>query len=356
MPSFVIKPRERLQKEKFSNYFSGFKVQAYQDPAAARNMQFHNPPADKGKDTDEVAIQGVRTIAWNPLSSLVATGSRNPDKPVVRQSTELKGHTATIEKVAFNPIKDAELCSVSADGVVKFWDVRTKTCTNEVRVSGEASTLVWAPDGDFLIVGGKEKGSIGSSKLFILDRTQSTPAAVKTMPVRTNDLAFCWSSKRVFVATGDGRTRILSFPDLEPVLKVNYPVAEGESDEFSLKGHSAECLSVALSPTGRTLATGGTDAIIALWDTTKWTCQRTITTMAGPVRCLSFSWDGNYIIGGSTEGAELEVTQTESGEHIHTFKTAQPVAVVAWAPTRFFLAYAELGTLRIVGVDTERKY
>lgn len=55
-------------------------------------------------------------------------------------------------------------------------------------------------------------------------------------------------------------------------------------------------------------------------------------------------------------GAELEVTQTESGEHIHTFKSAQPVPVVAWAPTRFFLAYAELGTLRIVGVDTERKY
>lgn len=55
-------------------------------------------------------------------------------------------------------------------------------------------------------------------------------------------------------------------------------------------------------------------------------------------------------------GAELAVTQTESGEHIYTFKTAQPVPVVAWAPTRYFLAYAELGSLRIVGVDTERKY
>lgn len=205
----------------------------------------------------------------------------------MRQSTELKGHAAAIEKVAFNPIKDAELCSVSADGVAKFWDVRTKACTNEVRVPCEASTLVWAPDGDYLIVGGKEKGGSGSNKLFILDRTQSTPAAVKTMPARTNDLAFCWSGKRVFVATSDGRTRILSFPDLEPVLKVNYVVGESGPDEFSLKGHSAECLSVALSPTGRTLATGGTDAIIALWDTTKWTCQRTITTMAGPVRSLS---------------------------------------------------------------------
>ncbi|CAK7203957.1 hypothetical protein SEUCBS139899_006707 [Sporothrix eucalyptigena] len=283
----------------------------------------------------------------------------NPDKPVVRQSTELKGHSAAIEKVAFNPIKDAELCSMSADGVVKFWDVRTKTCTHEVRDLGEASTLAWAPDGDFLIVGSrskdKETGEI-SYKLYVLDPTQSTPVSVQTQAVRTNDVAFCWSGKRVFVAIGDGRTRVLSFPELEPVLQVNYAVVDGESTEFSLKGHSADCLSVALSPTGRTLATGGTDAIIALWDTIKWTCQRTITTMAGPVRSLSFSWDGNYVIGGSSEGAELEVTQTESGEHIHTFKTTQPVPVVAWAPTRYFLAYAEMGSLRIVGVDTDRKH
>ena len=62
---------------------------------------------------------------------------------------------APIEKVAFNPVKDAELCSVSTDGTVKFWDVRTKTCVNEVRDLGEAFTLAWAPDGATLIVGNK---------------------------------------------------------------------------------------------------------------------------------------------------------------------------------------------------------
>lgn len=197
----------------------------------------------------------------------------------MRQSTELKGHAAAIEKVAFNPIRDAELCSVSADGVVKFWDVRTKACTNEVKVLGEAHTLVWAPDGDYLIVGCRD------NTLYVLERTQPTPVLVKQQTTRTNDLAFCWSGKKVFLAAGDGRTRILFFPELEPLLKVNYD--DGEATEFSIKGHSAECLSVALSPTGRTLATGGSDAVIALWDTLKWTCQQTITTMAGPVRSLS---------------------------------------------------------------------
>lgn len=77
------------------------------------------------------------------------------DKPNVRQSTELKGHTAAIEKVAFNPVKELELCSVSSDGIVKFWDVRTRNIINEVKGLGEAFTLAWAPDGESLVVGNK---------------------------------------------------------------------------------------------------------------------------------------------------------------------------------------------------------
>lgn len=70
-------------------------------------------------------------------------------------STQLVGHTAGIEKVAFNPVKDAELASVSSDGVVKFWDVRTKAVINEVKGLGDAFTLVWHPNGESLIVGNK---------------------------------------------------------------------------------------------------------------------------------------------------------------------------------------------------------
>jgi WD40 repeat protein len=73
----------------------------------------------------------------------------------VNYSTQLIGHSAGIEKVAFNPVKDAELASVSSDGVVKFWDVRTKAVINEVKGLGDAFTLVWAPDGESLVVGNK---------------------------------------------------------------------------------------------------------------------------------------------------------------------------------------------------------
>ncbi|CAH0019398.1 unnamed protein product [Clonostachys rhizophaga] len=335
----LLRPRQSLSAERFSPYFTNLKSQPYNDPNSRTG-----------------GSNNLRSIAWNPVGTLVATGSTdktlrvwNPEKPHIKFSTELKGHLGSVEKVAFNPTKDAELCSISSDGVAKFWDVRTKACFNEVKGLGEAFTLAWAPDGQTLIVGNK-----------------------------TNQIAFCWSGEKIFLTTSEGRIRILSYPNFEPVLRVAY----GDNEEFQLSGHTSSCLTAELQPTGRYLATGGSDSIIALWDTRRWLCQRTITSMVGPVRSISmyppppfvfwyftqlcstanralpktsgFTFDGSFVVGGSDEGSGLEVTHTETGEKIHTFKTAGSCPVVAWAPTRYWLAYSDLGVLRIIGIDDKK--
>lgn len=51
----------------------------------------------------------------------------------------------------------------------------------------------------------------------------------------------------------------------------------------------------------------------------------------------------------------MEICHTETGELVHSFKTAGPCPVVSWAPTRYSLAYSDMGVLRIVGVDSDRK-
>ena len=58
------------------------------------------------------------------------------------------------------------------------------------------------------------------------------------------------------------------------------------------------------------LAVGGSDAIISLWDTKEWISIRTLTKMEGPVRSLSFSFDGSYIVAGSDEVGDLEIVRT----------------------------------------------
>lgn len=93
--------------------------------------------------------------------------------------------------------------------------------------------------------------------------------------------------------TKDGRIRILSYPDLNPLLHLNYPVESDQSTEYMLKGHTAPCLAVEVSPTGRHLATGGADSIISLFDTKDWLCQRTLASMQGSVKSISTNYDFN---------------------------------------------------------------
>jgi THO complex subunit 3 len=97
---------------------------------------------------------------------------------------------------------------------------------------------------------------------------------------------FCWGGEKVFLATGDGRVRILSYPNLEPLL-LHHDEEGGDATEFSLKGHTSSCISIDIQPTARYLASGGDDNVIALWDTTDWICHKTMTKVNGPVRSIS---------------------------------------------------------------------
>lgn len=182
--------------------------------------------------------------------------------------------------------------------------------------------------------------------------------------MQTNQIFFCWSRQRVYVGTGSGTVRILSYPDFNPVINHAYDRAAidgiGAPNEYALKGHTGSCLSVELSPNARYLASGGTDSLVCLYDTEDWICQRTLTDLVGPVKSLSFTHDGYYLVAGSDaevqqgQATGIDCYHVESGERVHTFKTATSSPVVAWAPTRYQLAYSDVGQLRIIGVDLEK--
>lgn len=73
----------------------------------------------------------------------------------MKNSTDLRGHTGSIERVAWNPTKEAELASVSSDGTCRLWDVRSKTCIATIPLGGEGLTVAWASDGSLALVGRK---------------------------------------------------------------------------------------------------------------------------------------------------------------------------------------------------------
>ncbi|MDT8287800.1 MAG: WD40 repeat domain-containing protein, partial [Elusimicrobiales bacterium] len=72
----------------------------------------------------------------------------------------------------------------------------------------------------------------------------------------------------------------------------------------ALRGHSKGVQSVAFSPDGRYLVSGGMDSMAVLWDVSKWKIKKRTLTSAGNVLSVDFSEAGDYFITAGGNSAE----------------------------------------------------
>mmetsp|Transcript_40984 Transcript_40984/g.65913 ORF Transcript_40984/g.65913 Transcript_40984/m.65913 type:complete len:619 (+) Transcript_40984:942-2798(+) len=81
-------------------------------------------------------------------------------------------------------------------------------------------------------------------------------------------------------------------------------VWEWQSETYVLKqqGHFYDLNTVAYSPDGQLVATGGDDAKVKLWSTTTGFCFVTFSEHEAPITALSFIGDGNAVISASMDG------------------------------------------------------
>ncbi|KAI9782068.1 MAG: hypothetical protein M1816_002009 [Peltula sp. TS41687] len=321
-PPSPSQTRQSIPRDRFGSTFSAYKLQTYHDPSS-RGPSSHS----------------IRTLAWSATGQHIATGSADralriwdPTKPTPKSSTSLTGHTGAIERVAWNPTRDNELASASSDGTVRFWDVRTRRSTAEIKLGGEGFTLAWHPGGRMLLAGRKD------DVLVAIDSktTKPTPLTLLPQSVQTNQTIFSHSGAEVILTTGAGTVKFMAYPEWSVL--------------HALNAHTSACLSLDLCPRGKFLAVGGSDALVSVWDTTDWVCRYTLSEMMGPVRSVGFSFDGCYLCAGSDEGLGVEVAHVDSGETVHVLQTAHPAPFVAWHPHRYWLAYSgDPGGLKIVG-------
>jgi THO complex subunit 3 len=172
--------------------------------------------------------------------------------------------------------------------------------------------------------------------LLQFDRTTLRPISTHPQHVQTNQCVFSWSGDTLFLTHGDGCVRLLSYPTF--------------STSLTLNAHTSSCYALSLSPSGETLAVGGGDALVSLWDTSEWICVRTIDLVDGPVKSVDFSFDGSYVVAGAEEDKGLKIAHVETGEIVWTLDTLQPATQVAWHPCRYVLAYsADQQGLKIIG-------
>ena len=107
--------------------------------------------------------QPVYDVSYSPDGQTIATcsGDWTESKPgqiklwkadSLNEITRLEGHDVAVRSAVFSP-DGTKLASVSEDGVIRIWDVGTKTEVATLRNSGGARPLEWSPDGRLLAAG-----------------------------------------------------------------------------------------------------------------------------------------------------------------------------------------------------------
>src|SRR4029450_5030115 len=82
---------------------------------------------------------------------------------------------------------------------------------------------------------------------------------------------------------------------------------------------------VAFSPDGNTLASGGVDGVLKLWDAHTGKVRHAFQGHKGLITAVAFSPDGRYLSSSSADGT-IRLWDVEAGSCVQTLRTEDPYA------------------------------
>ncbi|QDV32364.1 WD40 domain-containing protein [Tautonia plasticadhaerens] len=224
------------------------------------------------------------------------------------------------------------LATASGDRTVKLWDARTGALIRTDRGDTTFRCVAFSPDGLLVAAGGGRENERGSGQVRIWD-----VATGRVRPISTGHTA--WS----VAFSPDGRR--LATGGTDQAVKI-WDTASGQ-EILTLRGHTDWVMDLAFSPDGHRLASASGDRTIRIWDASPLRegepTGEALFTLRGHtdgVTALAFHPLVPRLASASTDGS-LKLWDTQSGRYLSTIHPGiQEVLTLAFSPDGEHLAAA----------------
>lgn len=222
-----------------------------------------------------------------------------PVEQMIVSKRRLTGHTSFVNTLLFSP--DGQfLISGGADKQIKIWNLTTGQAVRTL--SGHKSfinSLAISPDGQTLASGGADK------QINIWNLT--TGQLVRSIPFTNyvNALAFSPDGSTLAGASADRTLRL-------------WQVKTGQLLR-TFKGHSSFVNALAISPDGKVMASASADKTVKLWDVATGQLLHTLTGHTSFVNAVVISPDGQTVASGSADQT-IRIWDMTTGKARHTLQ------------------------------------